>query len=49
MKIEKKHLLDYYILIPCLILSVVGFDVSVTQQQVLDLLAAGANPFASVV
>ena len=47
MKIEKKHLLDYTILIPYLILSVVGLIVvySTTSARLVTL---GANPFASV-
>ena len=48
MKIEKKHLLDYTILIPYLILSVVGLIVvySTTSARLVTL---GANPFASVI
>ena len=48
MKIEKKHLLDYTILIPYLILSVVGLIV-VYSTTSARLVALGANPFASVV
>ena len=48
MKIEKKHLLDYTILIPYLILSVVGLIV-VYSTTSARLVALGANPFASVI
>ena len=47
MKIEKKHLLDYSILIPYLILSVVGLIV-VYSTTSARLVTFGANPFASV-
>ena len=47
MKIEKKHLLDYTILIPYLILSVVGLIV-VYSTTSARLVTFGANPFASV-
>ena len=47
MKIEKKHLLDYTILIPYLILSIVGLIV-VYSTTSARLVAFGANPFASV-
>ncbi|MFQ7525039.1 MAG: FtsW/RodA/SpoVE family cell cycle protein, partial [Streptococcus salivarius] len=47
MKIEKKHLLDYTILIPYLILSIVGLIV-VYSTTSARLVALGANPFASV-
>ena len=43
MKIEKKHLLDYTILIPYLILSVVGLIV-VYSTTSARLVALGANP-----
>ena len=48
MKIEKKHLLDYTILIPYLILSIVGLIV-VYSTTSARLVALGANPFASVI
>ena len=48
MKIEKKHLLDYTILIPYLILSVVGLIV-VYSTTSARLVSFGANPFASVI
>ena len=48
MKIEKKHLLDYTILIPYLILSVVGLIV-VYSTTSARLVTFGANPFASVI
>lgn len=44
MKIEKKHLLDYTILIPYLILSVVGLIV-VYSTTSARLVTFGANPF----
>ena len=48
MKIEKKHLLDYTILIPYLILSVVGLIV-VYSTTSARLVALGATTFASVI
>lgn len=47
MKIDKKHLLDYTILIPYLILSVVGLIV-VYSSTSARLVSLGANPFSSV-
>lgn len=48
MNIEKKHLLDYTILIPYLILSVVGLII-VYSSTSARLVTLGANPFASVI
>ncbi|KXT77099.1 Cell division protein FtsW [Streptococcus sp. DD10] len=47
MKIDKKHLLNYSILIPYLILSILGLIV-VYSTTSATLIQAGANPFASV-
>ncbi|HEO7202205.1 TPA: FtsW/RodA/SpoVE family cell cycle protein, partial [Streptococcus agalactiae] len=47
MKIDKRHLLNYSILIPYLILSILGLIViySTTSATLIQL---GANPFRSV-
>lgn len=48
MKIDKKHLLNYSILIPYLILSIVGLIV-VYSATSANLIYAGLNPFRSVI
>lgn len=47
MKIEKRHLLNYSILIPYLILSVLGLIVIYSTTSV-SLISSGLNPFKSV-
>lgn len=48
MKIDKKHLLNYSILIPYLILSIVGLIIVYSTTSDL-LVRVGANPFSSVI
>ncbi|HEK9895891.1 TPA: FtsW/RodA/SpoVE family cell cycle protein, partial [Streptococcus equi subsp. equi] len=47
MKIDKRHLLNYSILLPYLILSVIGL-IMVYSTTSVSLIQAQANPFRSV-
>lgn len=48
MKIDKRHLLNYSILLPYLILSVIGL-IMVYSTTSVSLIQAHANPFKSVI